>query len=63
MVEEDGSDLARPEFDGLWDQHKPYKAPLDGNINHKPLGGSKMQKVSKGWSTSQECARNVGMSK
>ena len=59
VVEEEGSDLARPEFDGLWDQHKPYKAPLDGNINQKPLGGSKMQKVSRIFD--KECTRNVAI--
>ncbi|KAK2188128.1 hypothetical protein NP493_143g01026 [Ridgeia piscesae] len=42
--EETGTNLAKPEFDGLWDRHKPYKAPPDGTINLKPVGGSKMQK-------------------
>ncbi|KAI0214109.1 Cilia- and flagella-associated protein 74 [Lamellibrachia satsuma] len=42
--EEEGVNLAKPEFEGLWDQHKPYKAPRDGSVNLKPAGGSKMQK-------------------
>ena len=60
MAEEEGSDLARPEFDGLWDQHKPYKAPLDGNINQKPLGGSKMQKVRRMFNSVHGMSRLIG---
>jgi hypothetical protein len=39
-------DLAKPEFEGLWDHHKPYNVPKD--IDSSPLklpGASKMDKV------------------
>ena len=40
-------DLAKPEFEGLWDTHKPYKVPKE--VESSPLkiaGASKMDKVS-----------------
>ena len=36
-------DLAKPEFEGLWEQHKPYKVPKDVS-SAKPPGASKMDK-------------------
>lgn len=38
-------DLAVPEFEGLWDQHKPYKVPKDAETSLKLPNGSKMEKV------------------
>ncbi len=38
--------LAKPEFDGLWDQHKPYKVPKDQDVNLKMPGATKMDRVS-----------------
>ncbi|KAL3862108.1 hypothetical protein ACJMK2_008101 [Sinanodonta woodiana] len=43
--EETNVDLAKPEFEGLWDRHKPYKVPKE--IETSPLkipGASKMDK-------------------
>ncbi|XP_046572911.1 LOW QUALITY PROTEIN: cilia- and flagella-associated protein 74-like [Haliotis rubra] len=34
--------LAKPEFEGLWDQHKPYKVPKDVDSHVKLPGASKM---------------------
>ncbi|XP_041377895.1 cilia- and flagella-associated protein 74-like isoform X2 [Gigantopelta aegis] len=42
--EEDSVDLAKPEFEGLWDQHKPYHVPKDIDMAAKPPGASKMEK-------------------
>ena len=39
--------LAKPEFEGLWDTHKPYKVPKE--VESSPLkipGASKMDKVT-----------------
>ena len=38
--------LARPEFEGLWDKEtKPYRIPKDDHHSAKPVGGSKMDQV------------------
>ena len=37
-------DLAKPEFEGLWEQHKPYKVPKDIDVAVRPPGASKMDK-------------------
>ena len=42
-----GKDLAKPEFEGLWDQHKPYKVPKDMESGPKLPGASKMERVSR----------------
>ncbi|KAL5014796.1 hypothetical protein ScPMuIL_009066 [Solemya velum] len=36
--------LAKPEFEGLWDQHKPYNVPSDTDSGLKLPGASKMDK-------------------
>ncbi|XP_064642380.1 cilia- and flagella-associated protein 74-like [Lineus longissimus] len=36
-------DLAKPEFEGLWNQHKPYKVPKDVDAGPKVPGASKME--------------------
>ncbi|KAK7093572.1 cilia- and flagella-associated protein 74-like [Littorina saxatilis] len=36
--------LAKPEFEGLWEQHKPYKPPKDLASVAGPPGSSKMDK-------------------
>jgi hypothetical protein len=36
-------DLAKPEFEGLWSQHKPYKVPKDSDAGPKVPGASKME--------------------
>ncbi|XP_053379519.1 cilia- and flagella-associated protein 74-like isoform X2 [Mercenaria mercenaria] len=39
-------DLAKPEFEGLWDHHKPYTVPKDTDSSPlKTLGASKMDKA------------------
>ena len=38
-------DLAKPEFEGLWDKHKPYKVPKDMTGQPSLPGGTKMEKV------------------
>ncbi|XP_061162453.1 cilia- and flagella-associated protein 74-like [Saccostrea echinata] len=46
-AESDGEekvDLAVPEFEGLWDQHKPYRVPKDTESTVKLPNGSKMEK-------------------
>ncbi|XP_062567016.1 cilia- and flagella-associated protein 74-like isoform X4 [Saccostrea cucullata] len=46
-AESDGEekvDLAVPEFEGLWDQHKPYRVPKDTESTLKLPNGSKMEK-------------------
>ena len=44
---EDNAMLAKPEFHGMWDSHKPYKAPKgDVETGPKMPGASKMEKVS-----------------
>ena len=45
LTEEDGRELSKPEFEGLWDQHKPYKVPKDIDDKVKLPGASKMEKV------------------
>ena len=42
----DGSNLAKPEFEGMWDQHKPYKVPKDLASGPKLPGSTKMERVS-----------------
>ena len=43
-ADEGNVDLAKPEFEGLWDKHKPYKVPKEeGGI--KLPGATKMEKV------------------
>ena len=42
---EGNTNLAKPEFEGLWDQHKPYKVPKDIDAAPKPPGASKMDQV------------------
>ena len=43
---EDHVMLAKPEFDGMWDSHKPYKAPKgDLEAGPKLPGASKMERV------------------
>lgn len=42
--EEEKVNLAVPEFEGLWDQHKPYKVPKDTESTLKLPNGSKMEK-------------------
>ncbi|XP_033763578.1 cilia- and flagella-associated protein 74-like isoform X1 [Pecten maximus] len=37
-------DLAEPEFEGLWDQHKPYKVPKDSESTLKLPGATKMDR-------------------
>ena len=38
--------LAKPEFEGLWESHKPYKVPKDVAASPlKTVGASKMDKV------------------
>jgi hypothetical protein len=45
-IGENAVDLAKPEFEGLWDHHKPYKVPKDTESSPlKTLGASKMDKV------------------
>ena len=40
-------DLAKPEFEGLWDTHKPYKVPKEVEVSPlKIAGASKMDKVN-----------------
>ncbi|KAK3105163.1 hypothetical protein FSP39_018521 [Pinctada imbricata] len=41
--DENKVDLAVPEFEGLWDTHKPYKVPKDMETIRLP-GGTKMEK-------------------
>ena len=43
LTEAEVEDLAKPEFEGLWEQHKPYKVPKDVS-SAKPPGASKMDK-------------------
>lgn len=46
FLDQNAVDLAKPEFEGLWDHHKPYTVPKD--IDTSPLkipGASKMDKV------------------
>jgi len=46
LPDQEMNDLAQPEFEGLWDQFKPYKAPKDiekTGIIRK--GASKMESV------------------
>lgn len=38
-------DLAEPEFEGLWDQHKPYKVPKDTESTLKLPGATTMDRV------------------
>ena len=42
---ESGDTLAKPEFEGIWDKHKPYRAPKDNDGEIKLPGASKMEKV------------------
>ncbi|XP_056018167.1 cilia- and flagella-associated protein 74-like isoform X2 [Ostrea edulis] len=42
--DEEKVDLAVPEFEGLWDQHKPYRVPKDTESTLKLPNGSKMEK-------------------
>ncbi|CAH2319986.1 Hypothetical predicted protein [Pelobates cultripes] len=45
VEQEESETLVQPEFMGLWDQDlMPYKVPKE-EIESKPLGGSKMEKV------------------
>jgi len=49
FADQEAVDLAKPEFEGLWDHHKPYKVPRD--VDQSPLklpGASKMDKVCTG---------------
>ncbi|XP_052759795.1 cilia- and flagella-associated protein 74-like isoform X2 [Mya arenaria] len=44
--DETAVDLAKPEFEGLWDHHKPYTVPKDIDSSPlKTLGASKMDKA------------------
>ncbi|XP_055958483.1 cilia- and flagella-associated protein 74 isoform X1 [Patella vulgata] len=43
-VQEDAVSLAKPEFEGLWDTHKPYHVPKDMDTQIKLPGASKMEK-------------------
>ncbi len=44
LIDEGNANMAKPEFEGLWDKHKPYKVPKeDGGI--KLPGATKMEKV------------------
>ena len=36
--------MAKPEFEGLWDKHRPYKVPKDEGGIRLP-GATRMQKV------------------
>lgn len=38
-------DLAKPEFEGLWDKHKPYTVPKDVEKGPTLPGATKMEKV------------------
>lgn len=40
-----GVNLAVPEFEGLWDQHKPYTVPKDIDGPRKIPGATKMEMV------------------
>ena len=42
----DTGNLAKPEFEGMWDQHKPYKVPKDVITGPKLPGATKMERVS-----------------
>ena len=44
-TEEAAGNLDQPEFEGLWDQHKPYTVPKDVESGPKMPGASKMDKV------------------
>ena len=46
LVDEGSAYLAKPEFEGLWDQHKPYKVPKDMTAGPSLPGTTKMEKVS-----------------
>ena len=37
--------LAKPEFEGLWDKHKAYKVPKDADPSFTLPGASTMEKV------------------
>lgn len=43
-ADETNINLAKPEFEGLWDKHKPYKVPKDEGGIRLP-GATKMEKV------------------
>ena len=38
----EGEDLAQPEFPGLWERHRAYRAPRDTERAARPPGASKM---------------------
>ena len=43
-ADETNINLAKPEFEGLWDKHKPYKVSKDEGGIRLP-GATKMEKV------------------
>lgn len=45
IVDAEAVDLAEPEFEGLWDRFKPYKAPKDIQANGACKNMSKMERV------------------
>ena len=50
------SDLSKPEFDGMWNQHKPYKAAIEVCLKHGATTGPKMQQV---WIFDNTCEPGV----
>ena len=43
--DENQENLAQPEFEGLWQNHKAYKAPKDLDLGTSAAQKSKMEKV------------------
>ncbi len=45
VQEEDTVPLDKPEFEGMWNKHKPYVVPKDADTGPRLPRGTKMEKV------------------